>query len=300
VVRRHDTVSFLSDLGTDDEGAGVVRAVIRDLAPHVHVVDLTHGIAPFDIRAGAMALVRSIAYVPEGVVLAVVDPGAGTSRRAIAVEVADGAGVIVGPDNGLLAPAIALAGGAGRAVILDNPEFHLSGPGATFAARDIFGPAAAHLCNGVDLTDLGSAVDPAVLLPSVIPLPRREGDALVAEVLWVDRFGNVELNVGPEELAEAWGPEWTRAGEARITIRLADERRSATVVAAFGDLPTGALGLVLDSLGMYAVTMHEASAARELRLGPNDMVYLEPLGVEPAVPPAPPTPLTLGPTRSRQ
>jgi hypothetical protein len=98
--RRFDTVTLLTDYGYTDEFAGVLHSVVRDLAPHVALVDLTHGIAPFDVRAGALALARAIPYVAEGVVLAVVDPGVGTSRRAVAIEVADGAGVLVGPDNG--------------------------------------------------------------------------------------------------------------------------------------------------------------------------------------------------------
>ena len=144
--RRYETVTLLTDYGLDDEFVGVLKSVIRDLAPHATTIDLTHGIRPFDVRAGALALARAIPYVAEGVVLAVVDPGVGTKRRAVAIEVADGAGVLVGPDNGLLAPAVAVAGGATRAVALDNPEYQLPAPGATFAGRDIFAPAAAHLC----------------------------------------------------------------------------------------------------------------------------------------------------------
>ena len=127
--RRYDTISFLSDYGTDDEFVGVVKSVIRELAPHATVIDLTHGISPFDVRAGSLALARSISYVASGVVMAVVDPGVGTPRRGIAVEVADGEGVLVGPDNGVLAPAVAMAGGAGRAVQLNNPEHRLEAPG---------------------------------------------------------------------------------------------------------------------------------------------------------------------------
>ena len=120
MARRYEHVSLLTDYGTADEFVGVVHAVIVDIAPHARITDLTHGIAPFDVRAGSLALVRSIGYVPEGVVAAVVDPGVGTERRAVAIEVGEGAGVLVGPDNGLLAPAVALAGGAGRAVVLDR------------------------------------------------------------------------------------------------------------------------------------------------------------------------------------
>ena len=136
--------------------------------------------------------------------MAVVDPGVATNRRAVAIEVAGGSGVVVGPDNGLLAPAVAMAGGAERAVELTNPEYQLPTPGATFAGRDVFAPAAAHICNGVELTELGPEVDTMSLLPATVPLPREDGEALVAEVLWVDRFGNCQLNVGPDDLPAAW------------------------------------------------------------------------------------------------
>lgn len=278
--RRYDTVSLLTDLGTIDESAGILRAVLRDLAPHAQVVDLTHDVTPFDVRAGALALVRCIAYVPTGVVVASVDPEVGTGRRAIAVEVAGGDGVLVGPDNGLLAPAIALAGGAERAVVLDDPTFHLAGPGVTNVARDIFVPVAAQLCNGIDLERLGTTIDPALLLPSVIPLPRQEGEALIGEVLWVDRFGNAQLNLGPDELAGVWGEPMTTAGQARVRLLVGDEVRALTVARTFAELPTGALGLVLDAYGMYALAMQRASAAVELRLGVTDQVRLEPLGLD--------------------
>src|SRR5215203_2888469 len=172
--RRFDTVSFLTDYGLEDEFVGVVKSVLRDLAPHVTVIDLTHGVRPFDVRGGSLALARAIPYVAEGVVLPVVDPGVGTARRAVAVEVAGGAGVLVGPDNGLLAPAVAIVGGAERAVELTNPDHHLAAPGATFAGRDLFAPVAAHLCNGVDLTELGPLVDADLLMPGMVPLPREE------------------------------------------------------------------------------------------------------------------------------
>jgi S-adenosylmethionine hydrolase len=273
VGRRYDTVSLLTDYGLDDEFVGVVKSVIRDLAPHVAVVDLTHGIRPFDVRAGSLALARAIPYVAAGIVVGVVDPGVGTSRRAIAVEVGDGAGILVGPDNGLLAPAVALAGGATRAVELNDAAYHLEAPGATFAGRDVFAPAAAHLCNGVDLADLGPLIDSALLMPSTIPLPRSEADGIHAEVLWVDRFGNCELNVGPDELAALSAGDGRPDGDV-VTVVCGDQRRSARLAAAFGELPAGSVGLVLDSQGMYALALDRRSAAAELALGPGDAVLL--------------------------
>lgn len=270
--RRHDTISFLTDYGTSDEFVGVVKAVIRDIAPHAAVIDLTHDIAPFDVRAGSLALARCISYVPEGIVLAVVDPGVGTDRRAIAVEVAGGAGIVIGPDNGLLAPAVAMAGGAERAVEITNPEYRLIAPGATFDGRDVFGPAAAHLCNGVALTDLGPEVDPSLLMPATIPLPRSEGDEVIAEVLWVDRFGNCQLNIGPDDLPASWSntirlqlPDPVQPG-ARVI-------RSARRADRFAGIGHG-IGVMLDSYGMYAVALDRRSAAHDLHLAAGDQVVL--------------------------
>jgi hypothetical protein len=269
--RRYDTVTLLTDYGLDDEFVGVVKSVIRDLAPHVTTIDLTHGVRPYDVRAGGLALARAIPYVAEGVVLAIVDPGVGTDRRAVAVEVADGAGVLVGPDNGLLAPAVAIAGGASRAVALDNREFHLTAPGATFAGRDVFAPVAAHLCLGVDMDALGPAVDPVLLVPGMVPLPQIESDRVHCEVLWVDRFGNCQLNAGPEELAGVDGID-----EGVVSISIGDERRSARVVTAFADLAAGSVGLVVDSHGMYALALDQRSAAAELHIAQGDAVVVGP------------------------
>jgi S-adenosylmethionine hydrolase len=268
-AQRYDTISFLSDYGTRDEFVGIVKSVIADLAPHARVIDLTHEIAPFDVRAGSLALARCISYVPSGIVLAVVDPGVGTARRPIAVSVGGGRGVLIGPDNGLLSMGVALAGGADAAVVLNNVEHHLAAPGATFAGRDIFAPAAAHLCNGVALGDLGEAIDPALLLPGVVPLSRTENGALVAEVTWVDRYGNCQLNIGPDEVAgfgEQLNVEIAPVTGERVV-------RSMRVVRAFAEIG-GGVGLVVDSFGMLAVCVDRGSAAAELSLAAGDSVHI--------------------------
>ncbi len=268
MAMRYDTVTFLSDYGTDDESVGVVKSVLRDMAPHVTVIDLTHGIPAHDVRAGGLTLARSIQYVAPGVVLAAVDPGVGTDRRAIAIEVADGAGVLVGPDNGLLAGAVAMVGGPGPVVELSNPEFHLPSPGATFSGRDVFAPVAAHLCNGVALSEFGPPVDPLSLMPSTLPISRAEGAGLVAEVIWVDRFGNLQLNVGGEDLEE-WG--------AQLRLRLETGARTVCRAAAYGSIPPGRIGLVVDSYGLLAICADRHSAAEELGLDVGDTVTLEAL-----------------------
>jgi S-adenosylmethionine hydrolase len=250
-----------------DEFVGVVHSVVRSIAPDVGVVDICHEIAPHDVRAGSLTLVRAVQYLAPGVVLGVVDPGVGTDRRAIAVEVAGGEAVFVGPDNGLLAPAVAMVGGAGRAVELTVSEYLLPAPGPTFAGRDVFAPVAAYLSQGVDLAEFGPAVDPLSLRPGLVPLPRVEGDDLAAEVLWVDRFGNVQLNVGPDEV-EAMGE--------RVAIRWAEQMRTASRATTFDDIGAGQLGLIIDSYGVMALALNRASAADELRMQAGDQVTLSP------------------------
>ena len=264
-MARSETISFLSDYGLDDEFVGVVKSVLRQLAPHAAVVDITHGIAPHDVRAGALALARSSQYLAPGVVLAVVDPGVGTDRRAVAVEVAEGGLTLVGPDNGLLAAAVSMLGGAVRAVSLTNSSYWIPSPGPTFAGRDVFAPAAAHLASGVDLAELGEAVDPVTLTPGLIPLTRVEDGAVVAEVLWVDRFGNAQLNAGPEEV--------DGLGE-RVRLSWGETVRTARRAATYGELKPGEIGLVVDSYGLLSVCLDRRSAAADLRLGPGTAVTL--------------------------
>jgi S-adenosylmethionine hydrolase len=262
---RFDTITFLSDYGTGDEFVGVVKSVIRSIAPHVVVIDLTHENPAYDVRAGSLTLGRAAQYLAPGVVLAVVDPGVGTERRAIAVEVGGGQSYLVGPDNGLLASAVAMSGGATAAVELTNVDLQLPAPGPTFAGRDVFAPAAAHLCLGVPLTELGRPVDPLSLLPGLLPLPRDEDGAVVAEVLWVDRYGNCQLNVDPDEIADL-GP--------RVQLRWGDDVRTADRAATYEGITPGQVGLVVDSYGMLSVCLGKRSAADELHMAVGTEVTL--------------------------
>lgn len=266
---RYDTVSFLSDYGRGDEFVGVVHSIIRSTAPGVAVIDITHDIPPHDVRSGGLALARSAQYLCPGVVLAVVDPGVGTDRRGIAIEVGDGQSVLVGPDNGLLAPAVAMVGGATRTVSLSNTDFHLPSPGPTFDGRDVFAPVAAALCTGTELTELGDEVDPNTLMPGMIPVIREEDGDLVADVMWIDRFGNCQLNVDPDDIDD-WGD--------RLRLRIGDQWRIARRVDAFARIGEGEIGLVVDSYGLIAVALDRRSARTELGLDLHHEVRLQRLG----------------------
>jgi S-adenosylmethionine hydrolase len=178
--------------------------------------------------------------------------------------VSGGEGVFIGPDNGLLATGVALAGGAEYAVELTNTKYHLPSPGTTFAGRDIFASVAAHICNGVELSELGNEIDTASILPGIIPITREENGQLVGEVTWVDHFGNCQLNIGPEDLVHL-GPV--------LRLVIGEDVRSARMTTHFADIDGGAIGAVTDSYGMVALAVDRGSAAEVLRVGAGDGVY---------------------------
>lgn len=293
-------VFFLSDYGMADEFVGVVHAVLHRLAPSVPVIDLSHLVPAFDIAAGAALLVRSGPHLGPGVVLAVVDPGVGTDRRGVAIEVSsDGPAWLVGPDNGLLGP-LALALGGARSTVALDPVLPAGQAGAshprTFDGRDVFAPAAAHLVTGGAPLGIGTPVDPATLVGAP-PVGRgapqglagaRRGPGVEATVAWVDHFGNAELDVVAGDLA-ATG--LVPGATARITVAPgapapADPVPSAGAggrtltgrwVHTFGQLRPGELGLLVDANGQVALVLDRASAAQVLHVtGPGAVMRIAP------------------------
>jgi S-adenosylmethionine hydrolase len=284
---RSPAVYFLSDYGTDDEFVGIVHAVLHRVAPSAPVIDLGHRVPPFDIAAGAAMLVRCGPYLGSGVVLAVVDPGVGTGRRGVAVEVAGtGPHWLVGPDNGLLEPLARTFGGARRVIDLRpgalRPPWWPAGPdGRTFDGRDLFASAAAHLVVGVSASDLGSDADPGSLVPLATdraPRQARAGaGAIDVPVTWVDRFGNVQLGAGGAELDAIGLTAGAAASVAVLEPATAADSLlpgRARRVDAFAVLGEGELGLMVDSNGRLALVLREASAARRLQLGVGDIVRI--------------------------
>lgn len=295
-----DTVFFLSDYGRRDEFVGVVHAVLRRLAPGAVVVDLTHDVPPFDVRSGAAALARAFPHLGPGVVLAVVDPGVGGPRRAVALEVPEGPGPrwLVGPDNGLLLPAARAAGGVERVVALPppgHPGYVPAGtppapggwPGvsegsATFDGRDLFAPVVAALCGGADLVGLGMPLDPSTLVRVADPVveegTREDGRRLLrAEVTWVDRFGNVQLAAAGDavpltvpRVAVAVAARPQVAGPPAGTG--GDDPEPVRRVRAFSDLSPGEPGLLADSNGHLALVVGEGSAAARFGVGAGALV----------------------------
>lgn len=260
-------ISFLSDFGHDDEFVGVVHGVIARVAPDVRVIDLTHGIARGDVHGGALALTRAVQFMPDGVFLAVVDPGVGTERRAIAARTP--VGFFVGPDNGLLAPAVAMVGGADLIVGLEDDRFRLPSPGATFHGRDVFGPAAAVLAGGqADITDLGPELDPDSISPLLIPLAEPGPNGTIrAAALWIDTFGNIQLNIGPEDLE---GLGLAVGDDVIVSASMAEFRITWGV--SYGSVDDGEAVVHVDSHGQMALAVRGGRADEDFPISVGDPV----------------------------
>jgi S-adenosylmethionine hydrolase len=260
MTRESLPISFLSDFGLTDEFVGVVHGVLAKLAPESRVIDIGPGTPPGDIKAAALSLTRAIQYLPEGVVMVVVDPGVGSDRKALAVETEWG--YFIGPDNGVLSPAVAMVGGAQRVVSIDNPEARIPSPGATFHGRDVFAPAAALLASGeAVIEDLGPEVPPDQVQPMLLPLPEIDGGLVTGEAWWVDRFGNVETNIGPDDLA-AIG----LTPGATVTMKIGASLHSVQWVASYSEVEPGETLIHVDSAGLIAVAVRDGAADEELNL----------------------------------
>ncbi len=266
------SISFLSDYGVADEFAGVCRAVIARIAPAAQVIDLTHGIPRHDVAQGAAVLANALPFTPPGVHLAVVDPGVGSPRKAVAVRVAEEGRVLVGPDNGLLTLAIERLGGVLEAADVSLSEARLEPISATFHGRDVFAPIAARLALGAELSELGESIDVAelVALERIEPLID-PGRRVVAAVSYVDRFGNLAFALSEERLVES-GLKLGR----RVWVEADGVTLDAVYALTFADVPPDALLLYLDSYGNLALAVNRGSAAERLGIGPGNRVTLRP------------------------
>jgi S-adenosylmethionine hydrolase len=245
------TITFLSDYGPGDEYVGVVHGVIATIAPQARIIDLGHGVPPQDVRTGSRRLARAVPYTPAGIHIAVVDPGVGTHRRAVAVRTPGR--IFVGPDNGLLFPA---ADQAVEAREITHSPYRLEPVSATFHGRDIFAPVAAQLANGEPLERAGAELDPAAL----VRLPALTPAGGIVHVVEVDGFGNL--------ITDGVLP----AGD-RVRIGGHDVRIGRT----FGDVPVGSLVLYTDAAGDLALAVNGGSAAARLDVRAGDELRLEPV-----------------------
>ncbi len=264
-------ITFLSDYGLEDEFAGVCHAVIAGICPDARVIDLTHGVPRHDVRAGALVLRSALPYLPRGIHLAVVDPDVGAERRAIAIRTADDR-VLVGPDNGLLSLAAEVAGGVVGAVDIARSPFRLQPVSATFHGRDIFAPVAARLAAGAGLAEAGEPIEPDELVSLELPRPRVENGTLIARVVYIDRFGNVQLGVEHEELADS-GLKLGRPVELELGTRTT---HAAHFALTFADVEPDKLLVYEDAQRRLAVAVSHGSAAMRLRISVDDELRITP------------------------
>jgi S-adenosylmethionine hydrolase len=261
------TVTFLSDYGLDDDFVGVCHGVIARIAPDVRVIDVTHGIARHDVRAGALVLRRALPYMPAGVHLAVVDPEVGATRRAVALRCAKEERLLVGPDNGLLMAAAAGFGGVVEAADVGRSPLRLQPLSMSFHGRDIFAPVAAHLASGIPLIEVGEPLDPGELVELELPRARVEDGCVVAHVVQADRYGNVMLDVEHEELAGSG----LKLGHA-VTVN--GER--ALYATTFADVPAGGLLLYEDGYRTLSLAVNRGSALDALGLARDAEIQIAP------------------------
>jgi S-adenosyl-L-methionine hydrolase (adenosine-forming) len=261
-------ISFLSDFGHQDEFVGVVHGVLAKLAPNSRVIDIGHGFPRGQVKTAALALTRAIQYLPEGVCLTVVDPGVGTDRKALAAETSWG--TFIGPDNGLLSPAVAMVGGATKIVSIENPEAMIPSPGQTFHGRDVFAPAAALIASGeAAIDELGPEVSGEEIVPMLLPLAETSGSMISGEAWWVDTFGNVQTNIGPEDVAGIG----IGLGDT-VTVKVGSTLHSVPWVGSYGDVAEGEPLLHIDSVGLLAVAVRGGRADDELNLAEGGAVSL--------------------------
>lgn len=256
-------VTFLSDFGSKDTFAAQMKGALLAVAPSAVPVDLTHHVAPQDVRMGAFQLWAAVDAFPPGTIhVAVVDPGVGTGRRALALRTQRG-DVLVGPDNGLLVLALDRLGGLSRGVALSDPAYwRTPAPASTFHGRDIFAPVAGHLASGVLLDKLGPLItDPE--RPFALPAPRQDGDDLVGEVVHVDVYGNLVTSFTAESLP------------ARFRLWVSGIEVKDCPHVTYRSVPVGRFLAVVGSSGLLEVAVRDGSAARTTgaKLGDKVIVF---------------------------
>ncbi len=256
-------ISLMTDFGIKDGNVGVMKAVIWGICPSAQITDLSHVVAPQNVREAALLLFRSAPYFPPGSIhVVVVDPGVGTARRPMAARV--GEQVYVGPDNGTLTLLLERAEREKKPIAcihLTRPEYWLPEVSHVFHGRDIFAPAAGHLAAGVRLDVLGVPFSDPVLL--ALPRPERTLCGWRAEVIHIDHFGNVASNLRIEELDEVLQYKEQaiiRLGQVEIT----------GLVDTFGERPPGALIALFGSTGSLIVSVVNGSAASRLNVKIGD------------------------------
>jgi S-adenosylmethionine hydrolase len=264
-MKRKPLISLLSDFGLKDPYVAEMKAVILSICPNASIVDISHEINKYDMRMGAYVLARAAPYFPEETIyVAVVDPGVGTTRRPIIVEAEHS--FYIGPDNGLLMLS-ARKEGISHVYEITNPKYMLKTVSRTFHGRDVFSPAAAHLANGVHVSDFGPIIsDPVV--PSFAHPTIREGE-IAGEVIHIDGFGNVITNITDKEIRTMG----TEVGKQMI-VESKNKKITLRLCSAYGEVLSNIPLIIVGSDGFLEVAANQGDASRIFKVKTGDKVIL--------------------------
>lgn len=254
-------ITLSTDFGHQDSFVGIMKGVIAGINPQAQVIDLTHGVPPRDVMAGALVLQNSIRYFPRGTIhVVVVDPGVGSARRPLLIE-ASGS-YFIGPDNGVLS--LALAGkSVDRIVALSNRAYHLQPTSTTFHGRDIFAPVAAHLSLGVAVEEFGERA--ATFTRLTVPAATRSGQNIEGQILYIDAFGNLFTNIREHDL--------TGLPSDRLDIALGPARIRG-LATSYVAARAGELVALVNSWGLLEIAESSGNAARRTGVKVGDKVKL--------------------------
>ncbi|MCU1601456.1 MAG: hypothetical protein JWO22_2165 [Frankiales bacterium] len=275
-------LTFLSDLGYEDPFLGLCKGVIARVAPEVRVLDVLHSVGPQDVEMGAAMLASAVPFLPAPAVhLVLVDPFRTVPARAIAVQTADGS-IFVSPDNGVASQAWDVAGGAVQAHVLDDDSLWNANAARTFRARDVFSPVAARLADGLDLAQVGSSVPIEELERLELRQARLHDDHVHGEIVQVDHFGNLTLNMQRHHV-EAAG---IALGD-DVEIRCGGKTLQVRYALTYGEVPRGRVALCEDSFRTMCVAVNQGSAAAQLRSTRGEPIVIARVHAEPAGPEGP-------------
>jgi hypothetical protein len=257
-------ISFLSDFGLADETVAVCKGVIISKAPETPIIDISHMVPPFDIISGGWILAGVFPQMPAGIHLAVVDPGVGSSRAIIIVETARG-DIFIGPDNGLLIPALQRLGGSLSVHRVDDKWILRKNISATFHGRDVMAPIAGSLAAGRSPSDFGHIISSEDLCPYPVPVPHRSDNSIEGHVTLIDHFGTLRTNI-----------PWETVGDSMI-IPVGKENAFWDLprVNTFSDVPRGKLCVLEDSWGYLSIAVNQGRAVDIIRLNPGDALSVK-------------------------
>lgn len=266
-MKMQPLVTLSSDFEKQSQGVGNMEAVIYSINPSARVIHLMHGIESFDVTSACRTM-EAVAFMPIGIHVCVVDPGVGTKRKALVVKTRRG-DFLVGPDNGCLMTALRFLGGVEKIVEITNERFFLKPVSPIFHGRHVFAPIAAHLSMGVSLEAFGKEIPLSICVPAPYAEARVAGEKIRAQVIHVNKFGSVHLNV----MAGEWDKLGLRHNE-KVRLVFGKKKITLPFVNTFGDVKKGKALIMKDDYGRVEVAVNQGSFVKKFGLKTNNKVAI--------------------------